>query len=178
MPSNVEIKALVPDIQRLHCLAKKLSRSEGTLIEQEDTFFNVSNGRLKLRVLKSGVSMLIFYKRSDQFGPKVSDFHITEIQNPQDLKASLGLALGIKGDVKKRRMLYMVGQTRLHVDSVEGLGDFMELEVMMQPKQTTQEGETIAKDLMNQLEVSPENLIEGAYMDMLLKKANKCNGHS
>jgi len=49
------------------------------------------------------------------------------------VQAALGQAIGIKGVVRKRRMLYMIGQTRVHVDQVEGLGDFMELEVQTQP---------------------------------------------
>ena len=47
------------------------------------------------------------------------------------IQAALGLAIGIKGVVRKRRMLYMIGQTRVHLDQVEGLGDFMELEVQI-----------------------------------------------
>jgi len=61
----------------------------------------------------------------------------------------------------------MVGQTRVHCDKVEGLGEFMELEVVLNDDQTVEEGEAIAHDLMEKLGVPKANLLKGAYMDML-----------
>ncbi len=63
----------------------------------------------------------------------------------------------------------MVGQTRVHCDHVEGLGDFMELEVQMRDGQTPEEGQQIAEELMKKLDVQKEDLIAGAYIDLLLK---------
>ena len=74
--------------------------------------------------------------------------------------------------VKKTRWLYLVGQTRVHCDSVEGLGDFAELEVVLKDDQTVEEGEKIAKDLMTKLGIDdPSKLISGAYMDLILNKS-------
>ncbi|ELT91902.1 hypothetical protein CAPTEDRAFT_165045 [Capitella teleta] len=168
MPRNVEIKASVKDFEKFLSLAKELSGSEGTLLEQEDTFFNVPEGRLKLRFLKGRTSQLIFYQRPDSDGPKVSDFHCSDVSD--QVKETLRLALGIKGSVAKKRWLFMVGQTRIHADVVDGLGSFMELEVMLRPEQTLEEGDKIAKDLMDKLQIDQSQLLSGAYMDMLLKK--------
>jgi predicted adenylyl cyclase CyaB len=77
------------------------------------------------------------------------------------------LAYGIRGVVKKNRYLYMVGQTRIHLDEVEGLGHFMELEVVMREGQSDAEGQAIAEDLMRRLGIREDALIEGAYMDLL-----------
>ncbi|XP_025088078.1 uncharacterized protein LOC112560429 isoform X3 [Pomacea canaliculata] len=129
MPSNVEIKARVRDMEGLKKVAATLSGSDGELLQQEDTFFYCRNGRLKLRVRKGFPSQLISYDRPDETGPKVSEFYTTEISDPDKLKFMLGRALGLQGTVKKDRWLYIVGQTRVHVDQVHGLGDFMELEV-------------------------------------------------
>ncbi len=63
----------------------------------------------------------------------------------------------------------MVGQTRVHCDHVEGLGDFMELEVQMRDGQTPEEGQQIAEETMKKLDVQKEDLIAGAYIDLLLK---------
>lgn len=63
----------------------------------------------------------------------------------------------------------MVGQTRIHIDSVQGLGDFMELEVVLRPDQTLEEGRKIADNIKTKLDVKDENLIECAYMDLLGK---------
>jgi predicted adenylyl cyclase CyaB len=73
----------------------------------------------------------------------------------------------VRGVVKKIRYLYMVGKTRIHLDDVEGLGHFMELEVVMGEAQSDAEGQAIAKDLMRKLGVREDALLEGAYMDLI-----------
>ena len=76
--------------------------------------------------------------------------------------------------VKKTRWLYMVGQTRVHCDTVEGLGDFMELEVVLEDDQSVEDGQKIADDLMSQLGIDQTKLIKCAYMDLLdAQKLNK-----
>ncbi|XP_066263799.1 uncharacterized protein [Branchiostoma lanceolatum] len=172
MPSNIEIKARVDDVTTLHKLAAKLSQSQGTQLVQEDTFFCVPRGRLKLRHLKDCPSELISYDRPDRQGPKESVFNIAKVQNPEEIKATLAHALGIRGIVRKQRTLYLVGQTRIHVDNVEKLGHYMELEVMMQPDQSAKEGEQIANELMEKLGIKSCDLIDTAYIDML-EPANK-----
>ena len=167
MPSNIEIKARVGDFDRLLQRAEELSDTPLQVLRQEDTFFNTEKGRLKLRVLPPDCAQLIYYLRSDQEGPKRSDYHIFETPDPENLKRVLELAYGIRGVVKKTRYLYMVGQTRVHVDDVEGLGQFMELEVVMQAGQSDVQGQAIAEGLMTSLGIEREDLIEGAYMDMM-----------
>ncbi|XP_068712504.1 uncharacterized protein [Montipora foliosa] len=200
MPSNMEIKVKVDDLEKLTRKAEELSASEGEIIEQSDVFFNVPQGRLKylegngpitghidnsraprnkgapaehhglenvLRYLQNRPSQLIFYERDDKSGPKMSNFHIATTNNPDDLANVLSHALGQKGIVKKRRLLYLVGQTRVHCDDVEGLGHFMELEVVMKENQSATEGEAIAKDLMSKLGLKDADLVKGAYIDLL-----------
>jgi predicted adenylyl cyclase CyaB len=167
MATNIEIKARVDDFENLKTRAESLSDQPLKIIPQEDTFFNIEKGRLKLRVQAPGQGCLIFYERSDQEGPKRSDYHLAETHDPEGLKTTLALALGIRGVVRKTRYLYMVGQTRIHLDEVEGLGHFMELEVVMRKGQSDAEGQAIAEDLMRRLRVREDALIEGAYMDLL-----------
>lgn len=66
-----------------------------------------------------------------------------------------------------------MGQTRVHVDQVEGLGDFMELEVVLRPDQSLEEGQEIANNLMKKLGVSDEDLITGSYMELFHKTHSK-----
>ncbi|CAH1249220.1 Hypp8552 [Branchiostoma lanceolatum] len=167
MPSNIEIKARVDDVTTLHKLAAELSQSQGTQLVQEDTFFCVPRGRLKLRHLKDCPSELISYDRPDRQGPKESVFNIAKVQNPEEIKVTLAHALGIRGIVRKQRTLYLVGQTRIHVDNVEKLGHYMELEVMMQPDQSAEDGEQIANELMKKLGIKSCDLMDTAYIDML-----------
>ena len=169
MPSNIEIKARVRDLTGIQSRAEKLSDTPVEIIPQEDIFFNVEKGRLKLRILKPDQSQLIYYTRPDQDGPKRSDYHITRSSDPQNLRRVLELAYGIRGVVRKTRYLYLVGQTRIHLDDVEGLGQFMELEVVLEEGQSDGDGQRIAEDLMSALGVERDDLIDGAYMDLLEK---------
>lgn len=172
MPSNIEVKARAQRFADIKARAESLSDTPVQVILQTDIFFNAPQGRLKLRILADH-AQLIYYTRPDQEGPKRSDYHITRSTDPENLKRVLELAYGIRGIVKKTRYLYLAGQTRIHLDDVEGLGQFMELEVVMQEGQSDVEGRKIAEDLMTGLGVESSDLIDGAYMDLLEKSASK-----
>ena len=167
MPSNIEIKARARDFEEIRRHAESLSDTSVEVIPQEDIFFNTEKGRLKLRVLALNRGQLIYYTRPDQEGPKRSEYHIYETFDPENLKRVLELAYGIRGVVRKTRYLYLVGKTRVHLDDVEGLGQFVELEVVMGEGQSDAEGQATAEDLMSRLGVERGDLIEGAYMDLL-----------
>ncbi|NTU56480.1 MAG: class IV adenylate cyclase [Anaerolineales bacterium] len=169
MPANIEIKARARDFANIRSRAEKLSDAPVEVIPQEDIFFHVPLGRLKLRVLAPNRGQLIYYTRPDQGGPKRSDYHIAYTTDPENLKRVLELAYGVRGVVKKTRYLYLVGQTRVHLDDVEGLGQFMELEVVLREGQGDAEGQGIAEGLMASLGVERGDLLEGAYMDLLEK---------
>jgi predicted adenylyl cyclase CyaB len=167
MPANIEIKARVRNFADLARRAEELSNTPAQLIPQEDTFFNTARGRLKLRQLSPDLGQLVYYERKDASGPKRSDYLLAETADPSSLKAALTAALGVRGVIRKKRTLYLAGQTRIHLDEVEGLGNFMELEVVLRPDQSDAEGQAIASDLMERLGVQEQDLIEGAYMDIL-----------
>ena len=169
MPANIEIKARVMDFEILKQAAAQLSETPCQVISQEDTFFNCPHGRLKIRELDTQRGQLIYYQRQDVSGPKHSEYKIHLTDDPDGLKLILAEAFGVRGVVTKTRYLYLVGQTRIHLDDVIGLGKFMELEVVLQPGQTDAEGQTIAEDLMHELGIREADLIEAAYMDMIEK---------
>lgn len=173
MPANIEIKARVKDFSSLKVRTESLSDTPLQVIPQEDIFFNIPTGRLKLRVLAPEHAQLVWYARADDTGPKRSDYQIHETSDPESLKSILALALGVRGVVRKTRYLYLVGQTRIHLDNVEGLGHFMELEVVMQPGQSDTEGQMIAKDLMKKLDIDSIDLLDGAYIDMIESAGRK-----
>jgi len=172
MPSNIEIKAYARNFAEIRRRAEELSPKPVEILRQEDTFFNVGMGRLKLRILSADKGQLIYYTRPDQEGPKRSDYHISHTSDAENLKRVLELAYGIRGLVRKTRYLYLVGQTRIHLDDVENLGQFMELEVVLSEGQSDLEGQAIAEGLMTSLGVESIDLLEGAYMDLLEKSSN------
>lgn len=167
MPANIEIKARVTDFDETCRRAESLSDTPCEIIPQEDTFFNVPGGRLKLRTFSPGSAQLIYYTRPNQDGPKRSDYDIASICDPIGLKTVLARALGVRGTVHKTRYLYLAGQTRIHLDEVEGLGYFMELEVVLRPDQSDIDGQIIAEELMKKLGIEKSDLLEGAYIDLI-----------
>jgi predicted adenylyl cyclase CyaB len=164
---NIEIKARAGDFDKQVSIAAGLASQTPELISQVDTFFNVPRGRLKLREFDDSTGELIHYDRPDSPGPKQSNYILSGTNEPGSLKKALGSALGVHAVVKKKRILFLAGQTRIHLDEVEGLGQFIELEVVLRPGQTTSEGEAIARELMSELGIQQSDLVAGAYVDLL-----------
>jgi adenylate cyclase class IV len=171
MPTNIEIKARASDYQAQLRRAEEIADGPPLRFTQEDTFYHVPNGRLKLRVFADGSGELIQYRRPDAEGPKTSDYALVRIGDPTALGGLLAAALGVRAVVRKTRTLLLCGQTRLHFDEVEGLGNFIELEVVLADGQSAAEGEAIASGLMGQLGILPGDLLAGAYVDMLEGRA-------
>jgi adenylate cyclase class IV len=167
MPANVEIKARIASVDSLLPRATALADDPPQRIRQDDTFFAVAHGRLKLREFGDGSGELIHYERADADGPKRSDYAIAPVLEPEALREALARACGELGRVRKQRTLLLAGQTRIHLDQVEGLGDFLELEVVLQPGQTEDEGRAIALALMTELGIAPDALVSGAYLGLL-----------
>lgn len=167
MPSNIEIKAKLADFATTRRLVEAICDTPPETLTQRDTFFRCSSGRLKLRELGGGRSELIAYARVDIAGIKQSDYEVAPIADPEGMKRVLRAALGETAVVEKTRVLFLVGQTRIHLDRVTGLGDFLELEVVLAPGQSAADGEAIASDLMQQLEIPGTALLATAYADML-----------
>ncbi len=168
MKRNVEIKVAVADLAALRRRTEALAEEGPALLDQEDTFFHCPHGRLKLRRFADArPAELIAYERPDAAGPKESRYVVTPTQDPDGLCRALSLTVGIRGIVRKRRLLYAVGQTRVHLDTVAGLGDFMELEVVLSDEQDTADGTAIARRLMTELGITESRVIEHAYIDLL-----------
>jgi len=164
---NVEIKARIASVEALLPAVAALADEGPIEIAQEDTFFACEQGRLKLRRFAGDRGELIFYRRADQSGPKESFYVLSPTATPDSLRQCLALAWGESGRVCKLRTLFLVGRTRVHLDRVEGLGDFLELEVVLREGEDGAAGVREARELMEQLCVDPSQLIEGAYVDLL-----------
>ena len=167
MARNIEIKARIAGVQQLLPRAAALAAQPVVEILQDDTFFVCPNGRLKLRAFSPERGELIFYQRADQQGPKESFYVLSPTASPDTLREALTLAWGQAGRVRKRRLLLLVGRTRVHLDQVEGLGDFLELEVVLRDDETADAGVQEAHALMAQLGVEPDDLVDAAYVDLL-----------
>jgi adenylate cyclase class IV len=140
MARNIEIKASAPDVADMMRKAASLAAAEPVTIEQTDVFFKTDRGRLKLRLLSPTHGELIFYERSDQPGPKISDYSIYATENPLGLRAVLSATYGEDITVAKVRTLFLVGRTRIHLDEVRHLDQFVELEVVLDDGQPAEAG--------------------------------------
>jgi adenylate cyclase class IV len=138
MARNLETKARCGDLAELARVLERAGARFAGRLEQTDTYFAVPVGRLKLREYThehpGGRSMsgaeLIRYERPDAARARVSDYVRTPIDDPLDCRQKLADDNGIRGVVRKRRDLWLVHSTRVHLDSVDGLGQFVELETV------------------------------------------------
>jgi predicted adenylyl cyclase CyaB len=120
-------------------------------------------------LFENGSGQLISYVRKNQTGPKISEYNIYETADPHSLLAVLEKSHGIRGVVEKSRELYHCGKTRIHLDQVYDLGDFLELEVVLGEHEDRRAGEKEAAELMKKLQISEDNLVADAYIDLLEK---------
>ena len=167
MPRNIEIKTRIASVAALLPRARALADGDAELIEQDDTFFNVPQGRLKLREFADGSAELIHYQRADTPGARASDYLRLPVAQAAAMRQLLARGLGIQSRVRKRRFLLLAGQTRMHLDDVQELGTFLELEVVLGDGQSDAEGHEIAERVMAELDLAMAPRLGGAYLDLL-----------
>ncbi|WP_326534444.1 class IV adenylate cyclase [Pseudorhodoferax sp.] len=167
MARNIEIKARIASIEAVLPRARALADGEPVPLAQVDTFFHATHGRLKLRQSGDGQAELIHYQRADGPEARASDYVRVPVAEPALLALALARAHGERGQVHKIRWLLHAGQTRIHLDRVRDLGDFIELEVVLHPGQTDAQGRLIADALMQRLGLAEAPRLAVAYIDLL-----------
>jgi predicted adenylyl cyclase CyaB len=174
MASNIEIKARAKDWDTQKKLAASISESKVQRLVQEDVFFNVTVGRLKLRILGPDNGELIYYERPDTSAAKTCNYWVSPTAKPPTLLETLTKALGVRGIVKKKRQLYLSGQMRIHLDEVERLGRYIELEYVMKPDELAKNGEKEVQRFLRHLGIEKEDIVGSAYIDLIapLKKVS------
>jgi homotetrameric cytidine deaminase len=125
---NIELKAIDPDPARSLAAARELGAEDRGVLRQRDTYFRTRSGRLKLREEEPGGATLIQYDRPDAAEARESRYRLTRVDDPEALRASLDAALGTLVVVDKERHLLLWEGVRIHLDTVRGLGSFVELE--------------------------------------------------
>lgn len=167
---NIEIKAKCFHPEKVEAfLLSANARFEG-LDYQKDTYFTVPYGRLKIR--RGNIeNNLIFYKRSDEKGPKQSDFQLAKVEDGGALESLLANALGVKVIVEKKRKIYYLDNIKIHLDEVPNLGSFVEIEASNKndPGLPPEKLRRQCENLMKAFDIRESDLIENSYSDMLLK---------
>jgi len=168
---NVEIKAKCSNPSGIRNYLMRNNAEFKGVDEQADTYFNVQNGRLKLR--EGNIeNNLIFYERTNQAGPKNSRFHLVKVEDAEAMKEILTKSIGVKVVVKKKREIYYISNVKFHIDEVPGLGSFIEIEAGNILADLTQKQLKEQCDFyMKEFVIKPEDLVEVSYSDMLLEKS-------
>lgn len=164
---NIEIKLRVADLEEVRRRALAAgARAEGSS-RQIDTYFRVSHGRLKLRQVddQSG-GTLIFYERPDLAGSRTSRYRLLDIDDADSLGELLSSALAVDAIVDKLRELLMLGHTRIHLDRVESLGSFVELETVI-TDQLLEEAEREHEEVKDILGLDRFEVVPGSYRDLI-----------
>lgn len=165
MPENLEVKAKLDSLVSALEIAKSLPVSANDILHQTDTYFRTFNGRLKLREELSRAE-LIFYDRDENDLQRLSRYFIHPVLRPDSLKQELSEALGVIGVVKKKRHLFYCGTTRIHIDEVDGLGAYFELETSL--SNDLEAAAATNRSLILQFGIRKENMILHSYIDLLL----------
>lgn len=171
MCENIEIKVQLPTRKIYEHIYSKLNlktKTKGVLILQRDTFFHSSKGVVKLREQNGDTNAtLIFYKKSDDLDSKRCHYFKSPVKDPPSMREILSNLLGRRGEIEKHRYLYILGQVRIHLDKVDGLGYFLELEVKLKSGQSREEGMALAEKILIELKVDVSWLQTHAYMEIL-----------
>lgn len=174
MRTNIEVKARLNGLPAMMTKLAELTGAEPIKMLQEDVYFNIPRGRLKLRrenstgTERTERTELIYYARNDDVAePRHSHYEITQVSNFESMHGLLKLAFGIAGRVVKNRALFQSGNIRFHADSVDGLGAFFEMEACITEADDPDVVELIVKQWMNDLKIRPDYLVAGSYLDLV-----------
>jgi adenylate cyclase, class 2 len=165
---NLELKARDHDPARSLTACRDLGAEDRGTLTQRDTYFEVPHGRLKLRE-EPGRAMLIAYERPDLEGNKESRYRLVEVPDPDALREALSTTLGVRVVVTKTRRLFAHENVRIHLDRVDGLGDFIEFEAVAAGGDDPS-GFTAGLDSLREaFAIREEDLLAASYSDLLLE---------
>jgi predicted adenylyl cyclase CyaB len=167
MPTNIEIKAAVCDLQAIERRLLRLGAFGPQMLVQCDTFFNCGSGRLKMREIAGQKAELIIYARPDSVGPKISRYIVLPVDDSKLAHEIMSLTHGCAGFVKKTRKVFFLAGARVHLDKVERLGTFVEIEVVLSDDYAQATGWNIMAELLDVLQISQRDMVAEAYIDLV-----------
>jgi adenylate cyclase class 2 len=163
---NIELKARCANLQRAAEAALSIGATRAGELRQLDTYFHFAHGRLKLRESDGRVAELIAYERANDPAFRGSDYYVIPVSHPAEMKAALAKKLGVRGEVRKRRELWMWHNVRIHLDDVAGLGTFIEFEAVISPADEEATSMERLARLTEALSIRDEDRIAVSYSDL------------
>lgn len=170
---NLEIKARFKWSDKVDDILKEISADFETAEIQTDTYFNVNNGRIKIRERQGKDALLIQYFRNDIPSIKESRYSLVQVKNPDAVKTILKREHGIRQIVQKHREIWIWKNIRINFDRVKKIGEFIEFEAVLKKDQSIEESENRIRELMIKFEINNHDLIEYSYIDLIEKLEEK-----
>lgn len=170
MSRNLEIKVKLRDFRGAEILAESFCKGKSSQRfkqKQEDIYYEVNKGRLKLRIINGKTGNLIHYFRSDKTRKRVSTYTIAETDTPKNLKKIFNSLFKELIVVKKTREVFISGNVRIHLDKVERLGNYLEFEIIINSEKS---GNATMKKLIKHFGLDEKQFIKVSYSDLLLNK--------
>lgn len=169
---NIEYKIFIGADKNIKKRLITLGAKYISKLYQKDTYFNCGEERLKLREIKNKKPELILYNRPDNKASCLSYYKIISVDNKMKLPIMnmFNNLFGKKVEVIKKRNLWFFKHTRVHLDEVEHLGNFLELETVIKniDRKTAKKEHEDVKKLLKLSEFKP---VKNSYCDLML--ANK-----
>ena len=163
---NIEVKVRVDDLEPVRVAALALGAEDHGTLVQVDQFFTPTQGRLKLRT-EGTRSTLIAYDRPDASEARGSEYVLAEVSDPDGLSEALVAAVGRGVEVRKARHFLVHGHTRIHLDTVERLGTFVELETVVGDGLSDEAGTLELGTLRSRLGLDAAQVVPVAYADLI-----------
>jgi adenylate cyclase class 2 len=168
---NLEVKARYPNLAAAKRYTRQLGAREAGTSRDVDTYFRIPEGRLKLRQSEGAThGTLIFYRRPDAPVSRLSEYHLSRVDEVPSLRSLLEAAFGVLVTVSKNRQLFLYGATRIHLDDVAELGSFIELETVLLGQDAVQ-AEAEHELVKRALRLDEQQAVSGSYSDLLLHGA-------
>lgn len=163
---NLEAKFELADLAAARATALALGYAAAASVAQRDTFFAAARGKLKLRE-QAPEAWLIHYQRSPDDALMLSRYEIAPVAEPARLREMLARALGVVAEVRKHRTLLLRRNVRLHLDRVEGLGSFGEIEAVLAEGHGVEAARADVDELLAALGVGAGQLIGVSYFELI-----------
>lgn len=175
---NIELKAKYSRFAYARKCVLKLGGDHHETIHQTDVYFRIPDGRMKLRYIRGASGYLVFYKRNDNPEPRASEYYIYDTKNPEALEKVLTKAHGMLAKVQKKREVHLIDNVRIHLDDVNGLGQFIEFEAVLSSEKSAVEEKQKLENYMKLFAIDHTKLQAISYLDMVLaqSKANEFAG--
>jgi homotetrameric cytidine deaminase len=164
---NVELKARDPHPDATLRAAVDRGATDEGILHQRDVYFGARTGRLKLRI-QGDAAQLIGYARADAATARLSAYHLADVADPDATIAALDATLGITVEVVKRRHLLLWRDVRIHLDDVDGLGRWVELEAVAPPVSDLGDEHAKIAELRGVLDIGDDRIVAEGYAAMLL----------